>query len=350
MMNLGGPETVDKVEPFLTRLFSDRDIFKVPWQKVVGPLMAKRRAPHVAEQYAQIGGSPIKKWTERQGELMAKALDSTSSSTAPHINLTCFRYSDPLSENVVKDIKERGIKRVIAFTQYPQYSCTTTGSSLNELRRNIESNGLEDLQLSIIDRWGNHPSYIKSVAKLVSDCLNTWPEEKRNKVMIFFSAHSVPITVVDKGDTYPMEVASTVSRVIEKLNTNNPYRLVWQSKVGPLPWLGPQIEDALHKCKSIGIEDVLVVPIAFTSDHIETLYEIDITYGDLAKELGIDMRRCSSLNDEPLFIQALADIVKDHIESDVRFSNQLGVRCIGCTNDECHKTRTVLQSIADKRE
>lgn len=339
MMNLGGPETVDKVKPFLTRLFSDPDIFPVPFQQYLGPLMAKRRSPHVEKLYEEIGGSPIRKWTERQGELLAQSLDTRSPGTSPHHNLICFRYSDPLTEDTIKALKESGIKRVIAFTQYPQFSCTTTGSSLNELRRKLELYDCNDIDLSIIDRWGDHPSYAKAVAKKVKECLNTWSEDQRDDVMIFFSAHSIPIRVVDQGDTYPMEVASTVSRVMEELKVPNPHRLVWQSKVGPLPWLGPQIEDALKKCKTIGVKKVVVVPIAFTSDHIETLSEIDVTYGALAKELGLDMRRSESLNDDPVFIEALTDIVNDHIVSKERFNRQLGTRCIGCTNEECAKTR-----------
>lgn len=340
MMNLGGPETVKDVHPFLLRLFSDRDIFEMPFQEIAGKLLAKRRTPSVSKQYEEIGGSPIRKWTDIQGKAMTELLDEISPETAPHKHFISFRYSEPLTEDAIESIKELGIKRVVAFSQYPQYSCTTTGSSLNQLKRVLFTKNLQDeFDISIIERWGTDPYFIEAVSHNIKETLKEWPESKRKDVVLLFSAHSIPHKVVDKGDPYPMEVASTTTRVMEYLNYSNPYRLVWQSKVGPLPWLGPQLEHALKGFAKLGMKDIMVIPIAFTSDHIETLYEIDITYKKLAEELGINMRRCKSLNDEPLFIKALANIVKNHLSSNTKTSNQFRVRCNGCTNPSCLETR-----------
>lgn len=340
-MNLGGPESLDKVNPFLTNLFLDKDIFDVPFQRYVGPLIAKRRTPTVSDDYKMIGGkSPIRQWTNIQGKGMTKILDEISPLTSPHQHFTCFRYSNPLTEEAIDDIIASGMKKIVVFSQYPQYSCTTIGSSLNQLRRSLKEKYLDDeFDISIIDNWGTHPSYIKAVSTLIKDALNKIPEERRSNAIILFSAHSVPNKVVDRGDRYPMEVAETVSRVVEHLKLPNAHRLSWQSKVGPLPWLGPQLEDVIKDFPSIGVKDVVVVPIAFTSDHIETLFEIDMTYGDLARKVGINMIRSESLNDHPLFLKAMADIVNDHMTTNLGVTKQFMTRCSGCFSEECQKTR-----------
>lgn len=341
LMNLGGPESLDKVQPFLTNLFLDEDIFDVPFQKIIGPLIAKRRTPSVINDYKEIGGkSPIREWTEMQGKGMVKILDELSPKTSPHNHFTCFRYSDPLTEEAVDNVIKSGIKKLIIFSQYPQYSCTTIGSSLNQLRRTLQEKKLDNhFDISIIDTWGTHPSYIKAVSTLIKEALEKIPQERRSKAVILFSAHSVPSSVVDKGDRYPMEVSETVSKVMDELKLLNPHRLSWQSKVGPLPWLGPQLENVIKDFPKIGVKDIVVVPIAFTSDHIETLFEIDITYGDLAKKVGINMVRCESLNDHPLFLKAMADIVNDHMKNGSLFSNQFMTKCSGCSYKACEDTR-----------
>jgi ferrochelatase len=356
MMNLGGPAKLEKVYDFLCRLFSDREIIKLPFQKLAGPLLAKRRTPHVQEQYAAIGGgSPIRKWTDAQGEAMCKLLDQLSPDTAPHKHYIAFRYADPLTPDTLASMHRDGVTRAVAFTQYPQYSCTTTGSSLNELYRQIQaiskndeisSNSAEkspnsgSIQWSLIDRWSGDERLAKAFAKLIREELEAYPEEKRSKVVLVFSAHSIPHRVVDTGDTYPAEVANTVHRVMDQLGYENPYRLVWQSKVGPLPWLGPKTWESLEGFSKVGQKDAILIPIAFTSDHIETLYELDQTYmKDANEKLGMNVRRCKALNTEPLFIESLAHLVHNHLKSGKVSSNQYPVRCPRCTNEDCQRAR-----------
>jgi ferrochelatase len=343
MMNLGGPSSLDKVYDFLCRLFSDREIIKLPFQKLAGPILARRRTPHIQEQYAQIGGgSPIRKWTEAQGEAMCKRLDEISPSTAPHKHYIAFRYAEPLSEQTVAQLKRDGVSRAVAFTQYPQYSCTTTGSSLNELYRQIEANkdGSQQITWSVIDRWSGSELLAKAFAKLIKEELEHWPVEKRSKVVLVFSAHSIPHMVVDRGDPYPAEVANTMHCIMKELGHSNPARLVWQSKVGPLPWLGPKTYESLEGLASHGDKDAILIPIAFTSDHIETLFELDMTYmKDAREKLGMEIRRCKALNTEPLFIEALAQIALSHLKSQTTSTTQYPVRCPGCTNEDCLKSR-----------
>lgn len=352
MMNLGGPATLDKVYDFLCRLFSDREIIKLPFQNIAGPLLAKRRTPHIQEQYAAIGGgSPIRKWTDAQGEAMCKRLDDISPETAPHKHYIAFRYAEPLTSDAVSSMVKDGVTRAVVFTQYPQYSCTTTGSSLNELYRQIkaateisakssEKGGVSEISWSLIDRWSGHQKLAQAFAKLIKEELEKFPEERRADAVLLFSAHSLPHRVVDAGDTYPAEVSNTVHHVMEELGYCNPYRLVWQSKVGPLPWLGPQTWDSLGGLAKNGNKDVILIPIAFTSDHIETLYELDQTYAkDAQEQYGMTVHRCKALNLEPTFIEALADIVKGHLDSGKVCSKQYPVRCPGCTNDHCQHAR-----------
>ncbi|CAG8645998.1 14358_t:CDS:2 [Ambispora leptoticha] len=341
-MNLGGPATLDQVHDFLLRLFSDRDLIPLPFQKYSAPWIAKQRTPRIQEQYAKIGGgSPILSWTEKQGREMVKLLDRLSPESAPHKSYIAFRYAPPLTETTIVEMQKDGIERAIAFTQYPQYSCSTTGSSLNELWRKIlELDPKGTIKWSIIDRWPTHPGLIEAFAHRIEASLEKYPKETRHKTVILFSAHSLPMLVVNRGDTYTSEVAATVHGVMERLKFSNPYRLVWQSKVGPRAWMGPRTNEAILGLGKQGHNDILLVPIAFTSDHIETLYELDLEYAEEAEKAGITgLRRAESLNDDPIFIQALAQIVKKHLESGKPVSTQLSLRCPKCTNQTCQKTR-----------
>lgn len=338
MMNLGGPATLDEVEPFLLRLFADKEIIQLPWQQVLGKFIATRRAPKVRALYDAIGGgSPILQWTEAQGAAMCARLDEMSPSTAPHRFYVAFRYAPPFADDAVLAMKADGITRAIAFTQYPQWSCSTTGSSLNDLWRALGRTGLQQaFTWSLIDRWGEHDGFVQAMANAIEDGLEQYAAEARDDVLVLFSAHSLPLSVIDRGDAYPSEIAASVSRVVEAGELKNPYMLSFQSEVGPIRWLGPSTETMIRQLAARGQKNVLVVPIAFTSDHIETLSEIDIEYAELAHSLGMrGFRRAPSLNARPEFLDALADIVHGHLMAEVPHSRQYPLRCPGCTNDAC---------------
>uniref|UniRef100_A0A4W6CXW4 Ferrochelatase n=1 Tax=Lates calcarifer TaxID=8187 RepID=A0A4W6CXW4_LATCA len=343
MLNMGGPEKLEDVHDFLLRLFMDTDLMKLPVQNKLGPFIAKRRTPKIQEQYSKIGGgSPIKHWTSMQGEGMVKLLDEMSPETAPHKFYIGFRYVHPLTEEAIEEMEKDGVERAVAFTQYPQYSCSTTGSSLNAIYRYYSNRGdRPKMRWSVIDRWPTHPLLVECFAEHVSNELMKFPEEKRDDVVILFSAHSLPLAVVNRGDPYPQEVGATVQRVMERLGHCNPYRLVWQSRVGPMPWLGPQTDEVIKGLCERGKKNILLVPIAFTSDHIETLHELDIEYGQvLGEECGVEnIRRAESLNGNPLFMKALADLVQSHMKSNEPCSRQLTLRCPLCTNPTCGETK-----------
>ncbi|MEQ2178890.1 hypothetical protein GOODEAATRI_018909, partial [Goodea atripinnis] len=254
----------------------------------LGPFIAKRRTPKIQEQYSKIGGgSPIKHWTSMQGEGMVKLLDETSPNTAPHKFYIGFRYVNPLTEEAIEEMEKDGVERAVAFTQYPQYSCSTTGSSLNAIYRYYRNRGERPkMRWSVIDRWPTHPLLVE---------------------------------VVNRGDPYPQEVGATVQRVMERLG-HSPYMPpVFQ--VGPMAWLGPQTDEVIKGLSERGKKNLLLVPIAFTSDHIETLHELDIEYAQVLAE------------------EALADLVQSHLRSNESCSRQLTLRCPLCTNPTCGETK-----------
>lgn len=338
LMNLGGPKTLADVGPFLHKLFADREIIQLPVQDFLGPFIAKMRTKGVQKLYEEIGGgSPILKWTEIQGQGMCERLDRLSPQTAPHTFYVAFRYTHPTSEDAILAMKKDGVKRAIAFTQYPQFSCATTGSSLNELWRAVGKLGLvNEFQWSVIDRWPVHPTFIDAMTETVRKGLEQFTPEEQKDVLILFSAHSLPLSVINRGDTYPAEVGATVHEVMKRLDYAYEHMISYQSEVGPVPWLGPSTEKVVENLGRQNRRNVLVVGISFTSDHIETLSELDIEYAELAEKVGITKyRRAPALNDEPLFLDALAEIVSEHIEKEVICSPQYPLRCPGCTNAQC---------------
>jgi len=353
MMNMGGPATPDETGPFLHRLFNDGDIIQLGggwFQKMLGTFIAKRRTPKVQAQYEQIGGSPIRKWTEFQGEKMCEILDKTSPDTAPHKPYIAFRYAHPLTEEALQQLQDDKMERVVAFSQFPQWSCTTTGSSMNELWRQIKEKKLESaFKWSLIDRWPLHTGFIDAVADRIMTGMQQFDEADRSKVVILFSAHSVPMQVVEKGDHYVPEVCGSVKAIMEKVTqemTNSSvdgasiprHILAWQSKVGFLPWMTPSTSKVIEGLGKRNSKHVLVVPVAFTSDHIETLFEIGIEYAEEAEEHGIThFKWTEGLNGSEVFIKAQADIVKSHLESGKAYSPQYKMKCIGCEKPFCRQ-------------
>ncbi|TNN19851.1 Ferrochelatase isoform 2 [Schistosoma japonicum] len=365
LLNMGGPETTKEVQNFLTRLFFDKEIIRMPFQDFLARFIAWRRSPKIEHQYSQIGGgSPILHWTKIQGEMITRNLDIISPETAPHKFYVAFRYVHPLVESCVNEMERDCVERVVAFSQYPQYSCTTAGSSLNAIVRHYESNekmfnGVESIELpflpnnspgpiwSFIDRWPVYPSLVNAFAsKILKELQGIRDEKERANTVLIFSAHSIPLSVVNRGDPYPQEVGATVHAIMKQLNFSWPYRLTWQSKVGPAAWLGPSTADTLYGLSRLGYRHAILIPVAFTLDHIETLYEMDVEYcTEVASKAGmVTVRRSQSLNDDPAFSQGLAELVLDHLRRGEPCSKQFMLRCPMCTNPSCERTRKFIMT------
>jgi ferrochelatase len=296
LLNLGGPDSLADVEPFLFNLFSDRDIIRgfwgLPLPRFLARRIARKRGPIVRENYALIGGrSPQLELTRKQG-------DALSARTGLPVAIA-MRYWHPFAAETLAELTRRGVRRLVAVTCYPHYSGATTGSSLLDLRRALLAHPELEL-LAVVDRYADDPGYIAALC-------GTIRTELRPTTQVLFSAHSLPLTFVKRGDPYPGEIQRTIDAVVAALELGGRWHLSFQSKVGRIKWLEPSTDAKLHELAAAGHRDVLVVPISFVSDHIETLQEIDLLYQGIANRLGIsEFRRCRTLNDDPLYIAALA--------------------------------------------
>lgn len=351
---MGGPESekLEDVHKFLLNLFKDRDIIKMPLQNFLGPLISKRRAPALKAKFDEIGGDPLHQWTEKQGNGIVEILNKKSPSTGPHKAYTCFRYSKPDIEHAVEQLENDQAENVILLSKYPQYSCSTTGSNLNdvarycvEVKKHLDTRPKQ--RWSLIDRWPIAPAIVDVYADRIEEELKKLPEAIRNETILLFSAHSIPIWMVERGDDYTGEVGGTVQAVMGKLGRKNPFSLVWQSKVGPVPWQGPKIEKAIEGYVNNGHKHFMVIPVAFVNEHIETLHELDIEYAiDLKKKLNFEtFARVPTLNEHPKFLSGIADLIIDHIQSQQTISAQMRRRCPGCTKDNCKRTREWLKRL-----
>ena len=309
LLQMGGPDSIDAVHPFLLNLFTDRDIIKIGpafLQPFIARRIVKKRAPKVEGYYRQIGGkSPIRELTDAQGQGLQQLLGDD------YRAFVAMRYSRPSTIDALAAIKREGIKRVVALSLYPHYSRATTGSSINELQRVLKQAGAK-FEVTYIDRFYDHPIYIKALAEKVIQGIAGFPDPK--DVEIVFSAHSLPQSFIDEGDPYLGHIQETVRLVMEQVGERS-HHLCFQSKASPVKWLEPSTEATIRRLAGEGRGNLLMVPLSFVSDHIETLYEIDIEYGEKAKELGIKrFARSESLNSSPLFLECLADLVKTAVK------------------------------------
>jgi len=305
LLQMGGPDSIAAVEPFLLNLFTDRDIIKIGpsfLQQFIARRIVKKRAPKVEAYYEQIGGkSPIRELTDAKGKGLQQLLGED------YRSFVAMRYSRPSTTDALAAIKRDGIKRVVALSLYPHFSRATTGSSLNELQRMLKESKLK-LELTCIDRFYDHPLYIEALAQKVTQGLASFPDRK--DVEIVFSAHSLPQSFIDEGDPYLSHIQETVRLVMERVGEAS-HQLCFQSKASPVKWLEPSTEATIQRLAGAGRKNLLMVPLSFVSDHIETLYEIDIQYAEEAKALGIErFVRSESLNSSPLFLECLADLVR----------------------------------------
>ena len=314
LLNLGGPDSLEAVEPFLFNLFSDPDIIDFPlsflFRKGLAKMISTRRSPGVIEQYREIGGkSPLKDYTLRQASLLEEKLNES----VPAKVYVAMRYWRPFTEETLESIELDGIKRVILLPLYPQYSKATTESSMKEWEKQVQARG-SSVRHTLIESYFDHPTYIDSFVERIQQGLERFPIERREQVRILFSAHGTPLKLVRQGDPYSQQIAKTVKAILERGRFKQSHRLCYQSKVGPLKWLEPSTPDTIAELAAKGVKDMLLVPVAFASDHLETLFELGIEYRRQAKEKGVEQYEViEGLNDSPKFISALSELVLERI-------------------------------------
>jgi ferrochelatase len=306
LFQLGGPDTLAAIEPFLYNLFCDPDIIDFPFARIgrkpLAKLISTTRARKVQHHYATIGGgSPIRRFTERQ----ARALEAEL--TNQGLDARCFvamRYWHPFTREAIAQLQAAQCDEVVLLPLYPQYSSTTVGSSLNEWQRLFRS----DIPVYSVGHFYRNSMYLDAVVEKVEEALARFPVPERAEIV--FSAHSIPMSVIAKGDPYQRQIEETVRLLMERGGWPNRHRLCYQSKVGASKWLQPSLHRTLHDLASEKSREVCIVPVAFVSDHVETLGEIDHEAREEARQLGITQFEMSAgLNDSPKFISALGQLV-----------------------------------------
>ncbi len=338
LMNMGGPTHEENVETFLYNLFRDEDIIKMGggfFQERFAKIIARRRAPHVGEDYKAINGcprgctgnrhcrnrrnkevstccSPINGLTEKQ----RRALEKYFRSEYPGLDVrvyTCMRYWEPFASRTMDDMVEDGITHAVMLPLYPQFSWTTTGSSFRdwETTRKEKFGDRTPWKEAYVKNYHLNEDYLAAVNDRIDEALAGLDDEARRKTHFIFSAHGTPMLEVRSGDPYTREIEQTVEAVMQRRREKNSYWIGYQSKVGPQKWTEPNTQKLVERHLDYGIRNFLMIPIAFVTDHIETLYELGIELVEDMEEQGYTFdsyRVMKGLEDHPTFIKALADM------------------------------------------
>ena len=318
LLNLGGPDSLEAVEPFLYNLFVDPDIINFPssflFRKWLARTISSRRHPKIQKQYKQIGGkSPLKDFTLGQAKLLEEKLNAKF----PARVFAAMRYWHPFTEEVLDALEKEKITKVILLPLYPQFSKATTESSVKEWKKQIALRpNAPKIEWSLIEHYYDFPPYIDAFVERINQGLEKFPAEKRKDVHILFSAHGTPLKLVKEGDPYSEHIKKTVELVIRRGDFKQNSSLCYQSKVGPQKWLTPSTPATIEDLAKKGVADMLAVPIAFASDHLETLFEVGIEFEHLAKKAGVEQFEVTEgLNYSEKFIDALAQLVFQKAEN-----------------------------------
>jgi len=309
LFQLGGPDSLDAIEPFLYNLFCDPDIIDFPFARIarqpLARLISTTRARHVRHHYAEIGGrSPILEFTRRQ----ARALEAELRRDLDARVVVAMRYWHPFTAEAIRELEAHRPDEVVLVPLYPQYSRTTTGSSLNEWKRRFHPNGWNP-QVHAVTEFHEDAGYIDALVESIDESLAAF--DNPAEVDMVFSAHSVPMAVIEAGDPYQRHIERTVELVWRQGRWPGRRHLCYQSKVGASKWLQPSMHATIKRIAGEGGKRVLAIPVSFVSDHVETLHEIDIEHRTQALALGIrEYRMVPGLNDAPQFIAVLGRLVR----------------------------------------
>lgn len=318
LFQLGGPDTLEAIEPFLYNLFCDPEIIDFPFARIgrkpLAKLISATRARKVQRHYATIGGgSPIRRNTERQARALEVELCDQG------IDARCFvamRYWHPFTSEAIEKVLESGCDEIVLLPLYPQYSSTTSGSSLNEWRRLFH----DRLPSRCVVDFYRNTMYLDAVIEKIDEALARFSRAESPEIV--FSAHGVPMSVVESGDPYQRQIEETVALLMERGRWSNSHHLCYQSKVGASKWLQPSLHHTLRTLAARQVKGICVVPVAFVSDHVETLGEVDHEAREFAEELGIrHFEMSEGLNNSPKFISALAQIVMETLKEN--FAGQM---------------------------
>ena len=313
LMNLGGPLSKDDIEEFLFNLFMDPYIIEIPLRgfprRMLARFIAKKRAEKTAHYYDVMGGkSPQFDLTVLQADALEKRLQQSIEAKV----YVGMRYFKPYIEETYHSLLNDNIENVVLLPLYPHYSRTTTLSSFEEWNR-VTENPNRRMKVVQIESYHDNPLYIEALVERIIEALGRFPERIRDDVYVLFSAHGVPVRVIKRGDPYQKQIIETVGLVSG--NFHNPHSLAYQSRVGPVEWLGPPTLDEIKRLAGEGEKNILVVPISFVSEHSETLYEVNYLFRNEAQSAGVEQfEMMPALNDSPKFIKALAELVLKRVK------------------------------------
>jgi ferrochelatase len=312
LLNMGGPDSEAAVAPFLTNLFSDPEILPLPLPGIlrgfVARTIARKRAVKVLPRYRLLGGkSPQGELTARQAAALQRRLNEAGAG-APWRVFVGMRYWHPFAAEALEEIAALRPERLVVLSLYPHYSRAVGGSSLGEVRSLLRLRPL-NCRISTVEQFFRHPLFVKAHADRVAAALAQFPDGGRD-AFVLFSAHNLPQKLITQGDPYLDQVKATVEELLPAIGAR-PWRLAFQSRSGPVKWLAPEVADTLRELTAAGRKQVLMVPLSFVSDQIETLHEIDMVYTGEARAAGVDFRRTPAFNDAPDFIELLAVLTRD---------------------------------------
>lgn len=314
LLNLGGPERLDDVEPYLRNLFEDPYILELPvglgWlRRPLARRIARRRAPESRVSYAAIGGgSPLNRVTGAQAAALEAALRARGHDARVVFAQRAWR---PRAAEAAAELAREGIRHGVLLPLYPQFARATTQSAFEDFEAAWRALGAQGVGWRRVRSYPTHARYVDAVAADLRASAGAIPAARAATTALFFSAHGLPVRAArHPQETYPAEVQATVDAVLARLAWAGPVHLGFQSRVGPVRWLEPSPEQVIARMAAAGTTDAIVYPVAFVSDHAETLFELDIQYGALARTRGIGWHRVPALNDRPAFIEALADLVE----------------------------------------
>jgi protoporphyrin/coproporphyrin ferrochelatase len=312
LLQLGGPESLAEVRPFLNNFFKDLLADNAP-RALVRPLawlIAAWRAPKSRSLYASIGGaSPIRAQTQAQADALRQELHRRGKDWPVFV---AMRNWKPDTAQAIAALAASGVSQVVALPLYPQYSFATTRSSVNEFYRIVRAGSYQP-RVAVVEEHCEHPRYIEALVAVTRRALgsvNTAPAG----VHLIFSAHGLPLSYIEKGDPYLDHVKRTVAAASARLAHPGPVHLSFQSRLGPQKWLSPSTDDLLVELGASGARAVCIVPVAFVTEHVETLNEIDIQYRAIARQAGIaEFVRACAVKCHPDYIGCLADLSQEAI-------------------------------------
>jgi protoporphyrin/coproporphyrin ferrochelatase len=340
MLNFGGPQKREEVEPFLFSLFADPDVIKLPFaswlQRPFAGLISRRRAPQIQHHYESIAYSPLVQTSRAQAEALKQKLSDLETKI-----WLGMRYTEPSINKMVLEIAKDPPVRIIALALFPHFSITTTGSHFNVLSEQLAVAGLGHIPIQYIPAFYQHPEYVESMKILILETMKDLDE----KAHLLFSAHGVPVSYYkDLADPYPDQIKDSSRLIIDALGLKNSYSLSFQSRVGPVRWLGPSTEEEIIRLSKNSVTDIVVVPMSFTTEGIETLYEIDIEFAQVAERYGVKLHRVPTVDTEPHFIECLNCIVRSAMGD----AGHMGLgehQCVRCLLPKPHAHRTRVECI-----